>query len=330
MPIDRALLVHGLAQTLDDTHFSWPERTRIAGKVRDSYVKNDGTRILITTDRISAFDRVLGTIPFKGQVLNQCAAFFFEETKHIAANHVLSVPDANVTVGRECRPIGLEFVVRAYLTGVTSTSIWTHYEKGQRSYCGHKLPESMKKNEALPQAILTPSTKALHADSAGGHDESISGEEAIRRGLVEREEYAAAEELVLQLFAHGQQLARSRGLILADTKYELGYDNHGTLTVLDEIHTPDSSRYWFLASYESRLAQGLEPESFDKEYVRRYLADLGFRGDGEIPKIPDEIRIGAAERYIFAVETLTGKPFVANLDTPLPRIENNLRQHNWI
>ncbi|MBL9026378.1 MAG: phosphoribosylaminoimidazolesuccinocarboxamide synthase [Myxococcales bacterium] len=293
---------------------------RYEGKVRDNFTAADGRRVLVTTDRISAFDRVLGTLPFKGQVLNRIAAHWFSLTKSFAPNHLLSVPDPQAVVARECRPLPVEMVVRSYLTGVTSTSIWTAYARGDRTFCGHALPEGLKKNEPLPAPILTPSTKA----PKGGHDISVSRGDILASGVVTPDEFDRAAEIAMKLFAFGQAECEKRGLILVDTKYELGVAPDGEIVVIDEIHTPDSSRYWFRASYPERLAKGEEPESFDKEYVRRWLASVGFTGDGPIPPIPDQVRVEAAMRYITAYETIVGEPFVPDEEDPLPRLKRNL------
>lgn len=290
------------------------------GKVRDNYSTADGRRYLVTTDRISAFDRVLGTLPLKGQVLNRLAAHWFEVTRDIAPNHVIDVPDPNVLVARECEPLPVELVMRAYITGVTSTSIWTHYQKGARVFCGHRLPDGLTKNQALPEPILTPSTKA----EKGGHDISASRDEILAMGHITARDFDAAAEIAKALFAKGQKDCAERGLILADTKYEMGKDRSGNIVVIDEIHTPDSSRFWFKDSYEERRAKGEEPESFDKEYVRRWLSAQGFTGDGPIPTIPDEVRVEAALRYAVAFERITGTDFVPNLEDPAVRIPRNL------
>ncbi|AKF05528.1 phosphoribosylaminoimidazolesuccinocarboxamide synthase [Sandaracinus amylolyticus] len=324
MPIDTDTLRKGLELTLDATDLGGPPPrglgTKYEGKVRDNYLPGDGRRILVTTDRISAFDRVLGTLPFKGQVLNQLAAWWFDQTKDVASNHVLSIPDPNVTIGIDCRPLEVELVVRAYLTGVTSTSIWTHYAKGARTFCGHALPDGLAKNDALPAPILTPSTKA----EKGGHDVSVSRDELLAMGRVSAEEFDRASQLALALFRRGQELCAKRGLILVDTKYEMGVDPSGRIVVIDEMHTPDSSRYWFRESYEERRARGEEPESFDKEYVRRWLAAQGWTGDGPMPPIPDEVRIEASRRYVEACETIMGRAFVPDLEDPQVRLRRNL------
>jgi phosphoribosylaminoimidazole-succinocarboxamide synthase len=324
MPIDTETLRRGLALTLDATHLEGaPPRglgTKYEGKVRDNYLLGDGRRILVTTDRISAFDRVLGTLPFKGQLLNHLAAWWFEQTKDVAPNHLLSVPDPNVTIGIDCKPLEVELVVRSYLTGVTSTSIWTHYARGERVFCGHALPDGLSKNDPLPVAILTPSTKA----EKGGHDVSVSRDDLLAMGKVSEEHFDRAAQLALALFRRGQALCAQRGLILVDTKYEMGIAPDGRIVVIDEMHTPDSSRYWFKASYDERRTRGEEPESFDKEYVRRWLAAQGWTGDGPMPPIPDAVRIEASRRYVEACETITGRPFTPDLEDPEIRIRRNL------
>jgi phosphoribosylaminoimidazole-succinocarboxamide synthase len=308
-----------LASTLEATSLD-ALGTKYEGKVRDNYTTSDGRRYIVVTDRISAFDRVLGTLPLKGQVLNRMAAFWFERTRDVAPNHMISTPDPCVLEARECTPLPVEMVMRAYVTGVTSTSIWTHYAAGERVFCGHRLPDGLRKHEKLPAPILTPSTKA----PKGGHDVSASREEILAMGHIEARDFDAAAEIARALFAHGQAWCAARGLILVDTKYELGKDRDGKIVVIDEIHTPDSSRFWFERTYAERFAAGEDPESFDKEYVRRYLAGLGFKGDGPIPPIPDDVRVEAARRYIEAYETITGTTFVPDLEDPAVRIPRNL------
>jgi phosphoribosylaminoimidazole-succinocarboxamide synthase len=314
-----ATLRLALGRTLERTSFPWLG-ARYEGKVRDNYTTPDGRRFLVVTDRISAFDRVLGTLPLKGQVLNGLAAFWFERTREVAPNHMISRPDPNVLEAIECVPLPVEMVVRAYLTGVTSTSAWTHYARGERVFCGHRLPEGLCKNQRLPAPILTPSTKA----EKGGHDVSASRDEILARTGMSARDFDAAAEIAMALFTAGSRWCAQQGLILVDTKYELGKDPDGRILVIDEIHTPDSSRFWFAGSYEERFARGEEPESFDKEYVRRWLAAQGFQGDGPIPPIPDEIRIEAARRYIAASERITGVDFVPDLEDPSARIRRNL------
>jgi phosphoribosylaminoimidazole-succinocarboxamide synthase len=317
--VDRSILEKALAHPLLETDFTGLGK-KYAGKVRDCYTTDDGRRIIVVSDRISAFDRGLGTLPLKGQILNHVARFWFEATKHIAPNHVISTPDPNVMIGVECTPLPVEMVVRAYLTGTTSTSIWIHYQRGERTFCGHKLPEGLKRHQKLPEVIVTPSTKAPH----GSHDISASREEILKMTGMPEQDFDRAAEMALALFTEGQRLCAERGLILVDTKYEFGKTPDGKIVVIDEIHTPDSSRYWFAETYQERFEAGADPESFDKEYVRRYLAGIGFTGDGPIPPIPDEVRVEASLRYVRAVEQITGSPFEPNLEDPIPRIEKNL------
>ncbi len=290
------------------------------GKVRDCYTKG-GRRTIVVTDRISAFDVVLGTIPFKGQVLNQIAAYWFEATKQLASNHVIDVPDPTVMVATECEPLPVEFVMRAYMTGVTTTSIWYAYERGNRMFCGHKLPDGMRKNQKLDKAILTPSTKA----EKGGHDRSVSRDEILAMGVLGAAEFDRAAEMCARVFAFGQSLASQRGLILVDTKYEIGRRSDGSLCFIDEIHTPDSSRYWYGDDYQARFDRGDEPRGLDKEYVRRTLAEQGYRGDGPPPPLTDEVRCEAARRYISLYELVTGRPFVPDFEEPQARIRRNLK-----
>ncbi len=320
--IDTATLRAALGRTLDATSLDALGH-KYEGKVRDNYTFTRGgevRRYIVVTDRISAFDRVLGTLPLKGQVLNRLAAFWFEKTREVAPNHMISVPDPCVLEARECTPLPVEMVVRAYVTGVTSTSIWTHYSRGVREFCGNHLPDGLRKHERLPAAILTPSTKAPKGD----HDVSASRAEILAMGHISAHDFDAAAAMAFDLFAYGQRWCAERGLILVDTKYELGKDSDGKIVVIDEIHTPDSSRYWFSDSYAERFAAGEDPESFDKEYVRRYLANLGFKGDGPIPPIPDEVKVEASRRYIEAYEKITGTEFVPDLEDPAVRIPRNL------
>jgi phosphoribosylaminoimidazole-succinocarboxamide synthase len=314
-----------LGRTLDVTPFhaiGGRRLERYDGKVRDCLIDAERReRILIITDRLSAFDAVVGTIPFKGQVLNQLAQFWFDRTAAIAPNHALRVPDPNVLIARECEPLPVELVMRAYLTGVTSTSIWKAYEAGARTFCGHRLPDGMRKNQPLPQPILTPSTKAAKGD----HDVSVSRDEVLAMGRISPVLFDRAAELAAALFAAGQRHAAARGLILADTKYEIGLDRSrpegDQLVVIDEIHTPDSSRYWHADDYEARLARGEEPRGLDKEYVRRWLAnEAHWSGDGPAPVMPDDVRVEAARRYIAAYELVTGETFVPDPRDPVPRI----------
>ncbi len=307
-----------LNQTLNKTNFKIGKKYE--GKVRDNYTIN-GKRIIITTDRISAFDRVLCTIPFKGQVLNQTVAFWFEKTKNIIKNHLIGVPDPNVMIVNECKPFPVEMIVRGYITGVTTTSAWYNYERGVRDYCGNVLPEGLKKNQKLAKPIITPTTKAMY----GMHDELISGEYIIKKGLVEEKMYKQMEKAALALFDFGTKLIARNNLILVDTKYEFG-ELDGQLMLIDEAHTPDSSRFWIKNTYNELFSKEQEPQKLDKEYVRQFLANKGFIGDGPIPEIPDDVKIEAAKRYIAAYEMITGKEFEAKNEDVLKRIERNLRE----
>ena len=318
MGIDITLLRDLCENTLEQTDF--PELgERIVGKVRDSYVKGQ-ERTIIVSDRVSAFDVVVGTIPLKGQVLNQVAAFWFEQIKDIAPHHLLSVPDPTVSVVRECQTLPVEFVYRGFLTGSSSTSIWTAYERGERRYCGHDLPDGMHRHEALREPLLTPTTKA----EQGAHDELTSREELIENGTITAERYDEAARIAGDLFARGQAFAESRGLILVDTKYEMGIDETGQIVVIDEIHTPDSSRYWYRDGYEQALSRGESPPALDKEYLRLWLGEQGYKGEGSPPEVPVDVRCEAARRYIETFEKVTGRAFVPDLEAPLPRLRRNL------
>jgi phosphoribosylaminoimidazole-succinocarboxamide synthase len=293
--------------------------SKYEGKVRDCYTR-EGRRTIVVTDRISAFDVVLGTIPFKGQVLNQMAAHWFEASRSVAPNHVLAVPDPQVTVATECQPLPIEFVMRAYLTGTTTTSIWYHYERGGRHFCGHPLPDGMRRNQSLEAPLLTPTTKA----EKGHHDENVSRQQILDMGLLSAQDFDAAAVMCARLFAFGVKAAASRGLILVDTKYEIGRRPDGTLCFIDEIHTPDSSRYWFADDYRARFERGEEPRGLDKDYVRRSYVERGYRGEGPPPPLPDEVRCEAARRYMALCELITGRPFVPDTEDPATRIRRNL------
>ena len=290
---------------------------KMEGKVRDMYRQGDQV-VLITTDRISAFDRVLGLIPYKGQVLNQLSAWWFEQTQGILANHVISVPDPNVTIAHAAAPLPVEIVVRGYITGVTKTSLWYLYEQGDRQPYGIPLPDGLHKNDPLPHPIITPTTKA----EKGGHDERLTEAEILARGLVSEELWAQVSAAAIALFRRGQLIARQAGLILVDTKYEMGLIN-GQLALIDEIHTPDSSRYWIADTYQPG---GDEPENFDKEFLRKWYAAQGYRGDGIPPTMPDEFIAQVAARYISAYEQLTGTTFVPAEQPAAARIIKNLTQ----
>ena len=318
MAIDRSVLAEICDRTLAETRFEGLGE-RVVGKVRDSYLQ-PGRRTIVVSDRVSCFDVVVGTIPLKGQVLNQMAAFWFDQTRDVARNHLIEVPDPNVSVVEECQTLPVEFVMRGYLTGSSSTSIWTAYAAGAREYCGHRLAEGMRAHEALPAPILTPTTKAEHGD----HDALTSRAELLESGVISETLYDRAHDIAQRLFAEGSRFAEKQGLILVDTKYEMGLDREGEIVVIDEIHTPDSSRYWRLDDYESALAEGRSPAAIDKEYVRLWLGEQGYKGDGPSPELPLEVRVEAATRYIDAFETISGRPFEADLEPPEPRIRRHL------
>jgi phosphoribosylaminoimidazole-succinocarboxamide synthase len=309
-------LARELLGTLDRTDFGHLG-VRYEGKVRDSYVEG-GVRTIVTTDRLSAFDRVLGTIPFKGQVLNAIASYWFDVTSDIVANHLLEIPDPNVVRVRECSPVPLEFVVRAYLTGVTKTSLWPGYAAGARNIAGTLLPDGLRRNERLAAPVLTPTTK-LEA-----HDRNLGRDDAIAAGLVTADLFHRCADICFRLFARGTELAARRGLILADTKYELGLLGD-EIVLIDEVHTPDSSRYWYADSYEELFRKNEDQRALDKEPLREWLAEQGFRGDGEAPVLTDEVRIATATRYIQLAEELTQRPFEASELTAAERVANALR-----
>lgn len=320
--ISPATLAPFLHTTLNRTELSGLGK-RYEGKVRDVYTQAD-TVILISTDRQSAFDYQWCTIPLKGQVLNQLSTWWFEQVKDVMPTHVLACPDPNVTIGKKLRMIKFEIVVRAYLTGSTSTSAWVNYQNGVRNFCGNPLLDGMKKNQKLPQIIFTPSTKP-----ETGHDVSLSPEELVKLGVTTPDEISRVRDYALALFARGQQVAAARGLILVDTKYEMGYDSEGNLCVGDEVHTPDSSRYWIASSYEERFAKGLEPESLDKEFFRLWLKEQGFVDDGRPrPVVTDEARMMLAQKYIELYERVTGQTFVPPSSPDVPgRIAKNLQAY---
>ena len=308
-----------LNNTLTETSLSG--RSKKTGKVRDQYDLGDQVA-LITTDRQSAFDRVLASIPFKGQVLNLTSAWWFSQTKHIIPNQVISVPDPNVTLAKKCEVFSIEFVVRGYITGSTSTSLWTVYNNGDREYCGNILSEGLKKNQKLEANMLTPTTKEEH------HDRPIAPPEIVSEGWMTQEDWDYCSQKALALFAFGQQKAAEHGLILVDTKYEMGRDTDGTIRLIDEIHTPDSSRYWIAETYDERMSAGQEPQNIDKEFLRLWFVDnCDPYNDKTLPDAPDELVAELSSRYIYLYETITGKAFPFP-DTGKPiqeRINENLK-----
>lgn len=309
------------SRTLDDgTIPELPNHYR--GKVRDNYDLPDGRRIIIASDRLSAFDRILCTIPFKGEVLTQIARFWFERTADICANHVLDYPDPNVLLCRRLDILPVEIVVRGYLAGTTGTSILTLYKQGQRSMYGMTLPEGLRDNAQLREPIITPTSKEFD----GGHDEPLTPADILKRGLLTTAQWDELSAIALALFARGQALAEERGLILADTKYEFGVTSEGKIMLADEIHTPDSSRYWHQASYQTRFEAGQRPDSFDKDFVRSWVAARCDPYADEIPEIPQDLILGTAAVYVEAYEKIVGRPFIPDLNgaTVLDRVRANL------
>ena len=294
------------------------------GKVRDMWTVGD-ERILVTTDRQSAFDVVLGTIPYKGQVLTQLTKWWFDETADIIPNHVVSMPDPNVIIAKNAKVWPVEMVIRGYITGVTKTALWFNYAAGERTIYGIEFPEGLQKNERLPKAVITPTTKA----AAGEHDERLTRDEILNQEIVPREVYEQMEAATLALFARGQEIAAKRGLILVDTKYEFG-DVDGQLTLIDEIHTTDSSRWWLEEDYEERFRGGREPKTFDKEFLRRWYIDKGYQGDGAPPPMPRELAERMAESYIEAYEKITYTRFREDKESPAERIPRRLREAGYI
>lgn len=308
---------------LSDGEFSeLPEFQR--GKVRDSYDLPDGRRIMIATDRQSAFDHVLACVPYKGHVLTQIARFWFDQTQDICPNHVLSYPDPNVVVGTRLKMLPIEMVVRDYMTGSTETSIWTMYANGERTPYGHALPDGLHKNQKLPHTLITPTTKG----SVGAHDFPITVAEILEQGLLSREQWEDVAEKSLAVFAKGREIAAQNGLILVDTKFEFGVDEAGQIILADEILTPDSSRYWIEASYEERLATGDEPDSLDKEFLRLWIAARCDPYNDPIPEIPQDVLMDFSGKYIQLYETITGQKFdkPTNGEAIRARIHANLKR----
>ncbi len=290
------------------------------GKVRDSYQLQEGQLLLVTTDRLSAFDRILACVPYKGQVLNQLAAWWFEQTADIVPNHAISVPDPNALIAREARPFKVEVIVRGYISGVTKTALWHRYSLGERDIYGHTFSDGLKKNQALPLPIITPTTKG----GPTGHDERLTCAEVVQRGLLDEETWERVQAAALDIFGRGQEIAQSSGLILVDTKYEFGWGADDEVMLIDELHTPDSSRFWRADSYAERFESGKEPENFDKEFVRLEYAAQGYRGDGPPPEMGAGLWVAASQRYISIFEMLTGRAFAPGTYPVEPRLKDNL------
>ena len=308
-----------LTNTIQDTNIGAPNKK--IGKVRDAYFLNDRV-VMVSTDRQSAFDRVLAAIPYKGAVLNSVSAWWFKKTEHLFPNHLISTPDPNVSIVEKCNVFPVEFVVRGYITGTTDTSLWTVYNNGDREYCGNSLPEGLKKNDKLDKPMLTPTTK----DKV--HDRPVSREEIINLGLMSAEDYDLAARMSLDLFAFGQETAKNNGLILVDTKYEIGTDSKGKIKFVDEIHTPDSSRFWISSSYKERINSGQEPENIDKEFLRLWFAkNCDPYNDKVLPDAPDDLVSELSARYILLYELITGEKFIfPNLNDINKRITENIKE----
>jgi phosphoribosylaminoimidazole-succinocarboxamide synthase len=320
--IDSETLRQSIPHALTAVDVAWPyERSR--GKVRDLFSLPDGRRLIVTTDRLSAFDRVLMAVPFKGQVLNQLSAFWFERTAGLIPNHLLALPDPNISLVRGCETLPVEVVVRGYITGTTQTALWVRYSLGEREIYGYRFPEGMEKNQPLPEPIITPTTKA----AAGQHDERLTCAEVVEKGLLDAETWEQVQASALALFRQGQEVARQSGLILVDTKYEFGRAPDGSVLLIDEVHTPDSSRFWRADSFSERLAAGQEPENFDKEFLRLWYAERGYRGDGDPPPATDDLKIQVSQRYIALYEMLTGRPFDPGAYPAGPRVEAALQAY---
>jgi len=316
--VERELIRQSLGNCLTTTEgLGLPGFRR--GKVRDSYDLGEKL-LLVVTDRQSAFDRILASVPFKGQVLNQVSAWWFEKTSDIVANHVLSIPDPNATLAVKCSIFPVEFVVRGYLTGSTSTSAWTLYDSGLRNICGNVLPDGMSRNQKFPEPIITPTTKSDE------HDESITPGEIVSSGLMTGDEWERASDIAMALFRRGMDLAAGNGLILVDTKYELGRNSDGEIVLVDEIHTPDSSRYWIAGSYDEKFARGKNPDNIDKEFLRLWFRDnCDPYADEVLPEAPDDLIVELSSRYILLYEMITGTTFEpVSGENPVERLRRNL------
>ena len=318
--ISKDKLIKLLPSALGETNLPLPNKQ--TGKVREWYDLPDGKRLIVTTDRLSAFDRILAKVPYKGQVLNQLSAWWFEQTKDIIANHLISTPDPNASIVTTVHPLSIEVIVRGYITGVSSTALWYRYSIGERTVYGYNFPDGLQKNQTLPEPIITPTTKG----GATGHDERLTCAEVTEKGLLDEKTWAQVQAAALAIFKRGQEVARKAGLILVDTKYEFGIATDGSVMLIDEVHTPDSSRYWKANTYEAKFNAGEEPENFDKEFVRIAYAQKGYRGDGEIPSMPNELWAAASNRYITIYEMLTGKTFEAGAYPIEERLLKNLKE----
>ena len=320
--ISKQALLALIPHAFDGTNLPLPGKA--SGKVRDWYDLSDGKRLVITTDRLSVFDRIVASVPYKGQVLNQLTNWWFDQTNDIIPNHKVSYPDPNAVVAVVTEPFLVEVIVRGYITGVTTTALWYRYSLGEREIYGYHFPDGLQKNAELSMPIITPTTKGL----AGTHDERLTCAEVIEKGLMVKANWEQVQEAALAVLKRGQELARKAGLILVDTKYEFGSTPDGKVLLIDEVNTPDSSRFWKADTYAERFEAGQEPENFDKEFVRIAYAEKGYRGDGEIPIMPVNLWAVASQRYISIYEMLTGEHFKAGEYPVEPRLLDNLRVAN--
>lgn len=309
--IDKKTIIKNIPNSVDKISFSKLGK-HSKGKVRDWFVK-DNLRILIATDRISAFDKILGVVPFRGAVLNKLSQFWFEKTRDIVKNHMIGIIDPNVMLVTECQALPIEVVVRGYITGVTNTSLWKMYSEGQRIIYGIKFPEGLVKNQKLKKPVITPTTRAT---GPGGHDEPITGKEIIKKKIIGEKLWKKIEKVALKLFERGSQICQKGGFILADTKYEFGLDKKGGLVLIDEIHTPDSSRLWLKKTYGQKFKKGEETESYDKEIMRIWFKNQGYSGTGRAPKLPNDLIAEIASRYMEVFEKITGEDFLIDLKIP--------------
>lgn len=316
---NRDLIQQNMVNTLSETNFTGVKSV-YKGKVRDMYELENGDKLFVTTDRQSAFDRILASVPFKGAVLNQFSQYWFDKTKDIVPNHMIDVPDPNVMIATSVKIYPVEVVVRGYITGSTNTSAWMNYNQGERLFCGVQLPEGLKKNQKFDEPIITPTTKSDE------HDEKISRDEIIAQGLVPEDKWKKIEEYALAIFKRGQEIAAQKGYILVDTKYEFGEDKDGNILLADEIHTPDSSRYWVTKTYEERFSADEEPENFDKEFLRLWFKEnCDPYNDEKLPEAPAELVEELASRYIDIYEAITGSTFDYKADEPIhDRIQENI------
>ena len=326
--IDFDTLVQCVPQAFECS--SLPLANPHSGKVRDWFDLPGGRRLLVTSDRLSAFDRNLAVVPYKGQVLNQLSAWWFAQTRSIIANHMLSVPDPNAMVVVQVEPFPVEVIVRGYITGVTSTALWHRYELGEREIYGYTFPEGLRKNQVLPQPIITPTTKG----GPTGHDERLTCRQVTEHGLLDPHTWDIVQAAALTLFKQGQETAARAGMILVDTKYEFGRapagDPRGQVLLIDEVHTPDSSRFWKATSYQEHFEKGEEAENFDKEFIRLAYVERGYRGDGEPPQMPADLWALASQRYIDIYERLSGETFVPGIYPVGTRLVENLRKANLL